>query len=86
MAHEPILIAIESFLAETGMGVSYFGEKSVRNSKLVRRLRSGRPIQSDTEVRVRAFMTDEMAKWKAAKRLLRKSRDADLPQVASAHS
>lgn len=74
MAHEPILPAIEQFLAATGIGASYFGQKAVGNSKLVKRLRSGRPIESGTEERLRAFMAAEMAeRRRRARRVLARS-------------
>lgn len=74
MAHGPILSAIEQFLAATGMGASYFGQKAVGNSKLVKRLRSGRPIESGTEERLRAFMTAELnERRRRARRVLARS-------------
>lgn len=87
MAHEPIILSIERFLADTGMSASYFGEKAVRNSKVVSRLRNGRPIQDDTAARLRSFMADEMAKRKAAaRRLLRKADPAPKPALSAASS
>jgi hypothetical protein len=87
MAHDPILISIERFLADTGMSASYFGEKAVRNSKVVARLRGGRPIQDDTAARLRAFMASEMAVRKAAaRRLLRKTDAYSDPQSSAAPS
>lgn len=88
MAQDPLLPLIERFLTDTGMGASYFGQRAVRNSKLVHRLRLGRPIQSDTETRLRAFMSEEMSKRKAAaRRLLRRNErpesEATLPQVGT---
>lgn len=51
-----ILSEIETFLRETGMGVSYFGKSAVGNSELVSRLRSGGRIWPETEQRVREFI------------------------------
>lgn len=51
-----LLTDIEAFLARTGMGASYFGKRAAGNSELVRRLREGRPLQTNTERRVRVFM------------------------------
>lgn len=59
MTHEQLLLSeIEAFLAETGMGPSYFGEKAVGNSKLVSRLRAGSTITFNTARRARAFMEE----------------------------
>lgn len=67
MASIPVLEEIDAFLAETGMSASYFGKKATGNSELVSRLRAGRPIQSDTEQRVRAFIkAQRRAKAKVA--------------------
>lgn len=52
-----LLAEVEAFLAETGMGESYFGKRAVNNSELVKRLRAGRPVLSTTEASVRAFMS-----------------------------
>ena len=51
-----ILQEIEAFLAETGMGASYFGKVAVGNSELVGRLRSGNPVLNRTEDKVRGFI------------------------------
>ncbi len=59
MAHENVLAAVEGFLAETGMGASYFGQKAVANSKLVSRLRVGRPIETSTAEKVVDFIASE---------------------------
>ena len=59
---EILLSEIEGFLAETGMGETYFGKASVNNSELVPRLRkrrkNGKPrgVLSETAVAVREFM------------------------------
>lgn len=54
--HPQLLADIDAFLAETGMGETYFGRAAAGNSELVRRLRDGGRIWPDTEVEVRAFM------------------------------
>jgi hypothetical protein len=51
-----LLSDIQSFLAESGMSASYFGRCACGNSELVERLKSGRRVWPDTEVRVRAWM------------------------------
>lgn len=58
MAHTPqtLLQEIEAFLSETNMGESYFGKKATGNSELVARLRGGRRIWPETEIKVRLFM------------------------------
>lgn len=55
----PLLAKIESFLADTGMGETYFGVKAVGNSELVGRLRQGRHIYTDTERAVLEYIADE---------------------------
>ena len=54
--HQNLLSEIEAFLTETGMGASYFGKIAAKNSELVQRLREGRPILTQTEQAVRAFI------------------------------
>jgi hypothetical protein len=61
---EKLLSDIEDFLSVTGMGPSYFGKQAVKNSELVKRLRAGKPIQSDTESKVRSFMRQNRPKAK----------------------
>ena len=51
-----LLDEIDTFLAETGMGESYFGKRSVGNSELVSRLRKGRPVLNETERRAKEFI------------------------------
>jgi hypothetical protein len=59
----PLLIEIEEFLAETGMGISYFGKVSANDSNLVQRLRNGVTakgrevyVRPSTAKSVRSFM------------------------------
>jgi len=59
-SHAPSLIAeIERFLADTGMGASYFGKRAIGNSELVARLRAGRRTWPETESKVRQFIESE---------------------------
>lgn len=51
-----LLSEIEAFLAETGMGPSYFGKQAIGNSEVVTRLRDGRRVWPETSNRLRAFM------------------------------
>lgn len=55
--HHPALLSeIETFLAETGMGASYFGKAATKNSEVVARLRQNRRIWPETEANIREFM------------------------------
>ena len=55
--HHPDLLArIEAFLADTGMGASYFGKRAIGNSEVVARLRAGRRVWPETEAALFAFM------------------------------
>ena len=56
---------IEAFLAETGMGETYFGKRAARNSELVARLRNGGRVWPETEQAVRSFMADVRRKAKS---------------------
>lgn len=51
-----LLAEIDAFLAETGMGASYFGKIAVGNSELVKRLRSGGRLWPETAQKVRHFI------------------------------
>lgn len=51
-----LLPDIETFLAETGMGPSYFGKQAAGNSEIVSRLRAGGRIWPETEKHLRDFM------------------------------
>jgi hypothetical protein len=62
MDHEKSLREeVEQFLAESGMGASYFGKKAVGNSELVHRLRAGKHVLTITDARVREFIREERA-------------------------
>jgi hypothetical protein len=82
MAHETLLTEVERFLAVTGMGASYFGQKAVSNSKLVSRLREGRPVETSTEAKIREFIVREMRRRRAeAQRLLRACGSAQMQEA-----
>lgn len=53
-----LLNDIRSFLAQTGMGPSYFGKAACGNSELVDRLEAGGTVTLVTADRIRAFMND----------------------------
>ena len=59
MAKTPptFLQEIEAFLAETGMGESYFGKRAAGNSELVSRLRGNGRVWPETEAKVRSFIS-----------------------------
>lgn len=59
---QPNLLAdIDAFLGATGMGVSYFGKAACGNSEVVSRLRSGRRVWPETEMKLREYMRGRMA-------------------------
>ena len=51
-----LLSEIELFLRESGMGSSYFGKAAVGNSDVVKRLRAGRDVTTNTAADLRKFM------------------------------
>ena len=51
-----LLSDVEAFLAETGMEASTLGQKSVRDWKVVRRLREGGSVTLRNADRLREFM------------------------------
>lgn len=53
-----LLSEINAFLAETEMGVSYFGKIASGNSELVHRLKNGGRVWPETADRVRCFMKE----------------------------
>jgi hypothetical protein len=82
MAHDDLLPLIERFLSETGMGPTYFGSEAVGNSKLVRRLREGRPITTDTDRKVRAYVAERIKiRRREARSFLKRS--ADLTEASA---
>jgi hypothetical protein len=54
-----LLAEIRTFLARSGMGPSYFGQKAVRNPHLVKRLERGKTVTLDTAERVRTFIAQK---------------------------
>lgn len=56
--HHRILDEIETYLAKTGMGRTYFGKQAVNNSELVDRLRAGGSVHFRTEAEIKKFMLD----------------------------
>lgn len=56
MTNRGLLPEIESFILRTGMGEAYFGQQAVGNCKLVSRLRLGKRVWPETEIRIRAWM------------------------------
>lgn len=63
--HAKLLSDIEAFLADTGMGVSYFGKIATGNSELVARLKEGKRCWPETEQKARSFMAGYQPKRKA---------------------
>jgi hypothetical protein len=63
--HQSLLSEIDAFLAETGMGESYFGKCAAQNSEVVKRLRRGGRIWPDTESGIRRFIADRRNAAKA---------------------
>jgi hypothetical protein len=57
-----LLDEIEAFLTETGAGAFQFGMKSIRNGRLVERLRSGGRVWPETETEIRLYMRIEREK------------------------
>ncbi len=62
VTQSPLLSEVEQFLADTGMGASYFGRRAAKNTELVSRLRGEKPgrgrIWPETEQAVREFMAE----------------------------
>ena len=54
--NQKLLLEIDAFIAETGMGVSYFGKMASGNSEVVHRLRSGGGVLLETADKIREFM------------------------------
>ena len=57
MANE-LLSEIQAFLAETGMGPSYFGKAATGNSEVVARLAAGKTVTLVTAEKIRRFMAE----------------------------
>lgn len=62
MASNSLLDEIDAFLAERGMGASYFGKIAAGNSEIVHRLRNGKRVWPETEKKVRDFIRAERRK------------------------
>ncbi|ATO56889.1 hypothetical protein [Bartonella sp. 1-1C] len=56
MRHSALIKDIESFLTNNKMSPYTFGFKSIKNGRLVSRLRQGGRIWPETEMRIRTFM------------------------------
>ncbi|WP_444668387.1 hypothetical protein [Cereibacter changlensis] len=59
--HPELLKEIEAYLADTGMGASYFGKKAAGASEVVKRLRAGGFVSPATEGKIRSFISGEDA-------------------------
>lgn len=70
----PTLIAeIEAFLAETGMGETYFGKRAANDSGLVARIRAGTTptgktvfVRPEVQASIRKFMRAELKRRQVA--------------------
>ncbi|MGL2349725.1 hypothetical protein ACOWKN_06535, partial [Helicobacter pylori] len=56
MRHSALIKDIELFLTNNKMSPYTFGFKSIKNGRLVSRLRQGGRIWPETEIRIRTFM------------------------------
>lgn len=56
--HPELLSEIEAFLAESGMGETYFGKAAVGNSEVVPRIRKGGRVWPETENGLRSFIAN----------------------------
>lgn len=56
-----LLTEIHAFLAETGMGRSYFGKAACGNSEVVDRLERGKTVTLATAGKIRAFISERRA-------------------------
>lgn len=55
---QPILTAVEAFLAETGMSPTRFGKSAMGDPRFVPGLRAGRRLWPETEAKVRQFLQE----------------------------
>lgn len=53
---DKLLIEIDRFLAKTGMAETTFGQKAVRNWRIVEQLKHGSNVGINTIARLREFM------------------------------
>lgn len=58
----PLLDEIEAFLDRTGMAATTFGEKSIRNWRLVETLRAGGDVTTRNAEAIRRFMASPEAR------------------------
>lgn len=64
---QTLLAEIERYIADAGIAASTFGERAVRNSKLVARLRKGESVNLNTAAAIREFiLTGVSAKQRSA--------------------
>jgi len=68
-----LLIEIEAFLAETGMGETYFGKRSANDSGLLARLRAGTTptgkavfVRPQVQASIREFIRSETKRRRVA--------------------
>lgn len=57
-ATAPLIDEIKAFLGRTGMAETTFGQKAVRDWRLLERLRGGGSVTLPTAQRLRKFMRD----------------------------
>lgn len=80
-----LLTEVEAFLADTGMGPTYFGTQSCGNSELVGRLRKGKTVLLPTAEAVLAYIHRERAARNLPKKEADKAaQDASAPEGAAA--
>ena len=58
---EDLLNEIETFLTDTGMSATRFGDEAINDRALVMRLRAGRDLKLATVDKIRAFMAKQRA-------------------------
>lgn len=56
MKKRRLLNLIDEFIAETGMGESYFGRYAGAGTELIKRLRDGRDVTTKTERLIKLFI------------------------------
>ena len=63
---QQLISEIDSFLAETGMAPSTFGQKAVSNWRIVDQIKSGGNTGINTIARIREFMREHKTGVRAA--------------------
>lgn len=63
MENDAILSEIKDFCARTGIALSTFGLRAVRDGKLVRRLEAGGECLPSTATRIRQFIADPTSEF-----------------------